>query len=448
MSKKKRLVLLDGHALACRAFHALPATLTSPSGELTNAVYGFTAMLLKALQDVHPDYVAVAFDVGRTFRHDQFPDYKAHRAATPEELHTQMARIREIVSAFNIPVFTQEGYEADDVLGTLAHQAAEQGVETIIVTGDSDIFQLIEPDVKVMITGRRYSDTTVYDDEKIAERYGLRPEQLIDFKALVGDTSDNIPGVRGVGAKTAARLLQQFGTLQAIYDHLDEIPSASVRKNLAAGRGDAFLSRDLVTIRRDLTLHLDLDACKTRDFDRTRVLKLFRELGFRSLVDRLPSSLEEDGAKEEPPPETTPTRYQVVSHVEDLVALRRRLEQAETIALDVETTATDAMQAKLVGLALSPAPGEAYYLPLTHRDGPQQSLLKRLTSSHFSINMALTPTGCGWVAQPLHSACRHFTPVTGVDPPAPALRGGRGAKGFPFALSVTNDSKTKGREAC
>jgi DNA polymerase-1 len=376
MTEKKRLVLLDGHALAYRAFHALPATLTSPSGELTNAVYGFTAMLLKVLQDVHPDYIAVAFDVGRTFRHDQFPDYKAHRAATPEELHTQMARIREIVSAFNIPVFTQEGYEADDVLGTLAHQAAEKGVETIIVTGDSDIFQLIEPDVKVMITGRRYSDTTIYDEEKIAERYGLRPDKLIDFKALVGDTSDNIPGVRGVGAKTAARLLQQFGSLQAIYDHLDEVPSASVRKKLEAGRNDAFLSRDLVTIRRNLALQLDLEACKTRDFDRHRVLKLFRELGFRSLVDRLPSSLEEEAAPEEPSPEAIPTRYQLVSHPEELVALRKRLEQAETIALDVETTATDAMQARLVGLALSPAPGEAYYLPLAHGSGPQQSLLK------------------------------------------------------------------------
>jgi len=374
--KKKRLVLLDGHALAYRAFHALPATLTGPSGELTNAVYGFTAMLLKVLQDVHPDYIAVAFDVGRTFRHDQFPDYKAHRAATPEELHTQMARIRELVSAFNIPIFTQEGYEADDVLGTLAHKAAEKGVETIIVTGDSDIFQLIEPDVKVMITGRRYSDTTIYDEERIAERYGLRPDQLIDFKALVGDTSDNIPGVRGIGAKTAARLLQQFGTLQAIYDHLDEVPSASVRKKLEAGRDDAFLSRDLVTIRRDLALQLDLDACKTRDFDRNRVLELFRELGFRSLVDRLPSSPEGEKAREEPSPETTPTRYQLISNVEELVTLRKRLEQAETIALDVETTATDAMQAKLVGLALSPAAGEAYYLPLAHRGGPQQSLLE------------------------------------------------------------------------
>ena len=366
MADKKTLILLDGHALAYRAFHALPLTLTTPEGELTNAVYGFTAMLLKVLQEVQPDYIAVAFDVGRTFRHEQFPDYKAHRAATPEEMHSQMTRLWEVVNAFNIPIFTQEGYEADDVLGTLADQAAARGVETLVVTGDSDIFQLIGPAVKVMISGRRYADTTVYDEAGIQERYGLRPDQLIDFKALVGDSSDNIPGVRGVGVKTATRLLQQFGTLQRIYDHLDEISSAALRKKLETGRQSAFLSQDLVTIRRDLSTTLDLEACRTHDFDRDRVTDLFRELGFRSLLGRLPA-LEAGGVEAEASATADLSAdYRIVSTLEALKTLRRRLEEAEAIALDVETTSTDEMQARLVGLALCPGPGEAYYLPLAH----------------------------------------------------------------------------------
>ncbi len=371
----KTLVLLDGHALAYRAYYALPTTLASPQGELTNAVYGFTTMLLKVLQEVQPDYIAVAFDVGRTFRHEQFPDYKAHRAKTPEELHNQMARIRELVAAFNIPIFTKKGYEADDVLGTLARQAAERGVETLIVTGDSDIFQLITPAVKVLITGRHYSDATVYDETRVKERYGIRPDQLIDFKALVGDTSDNIPGVRGVGAKTASSLLQQFGSLQRVYDHLDEIKSAFVRNKLEAGRQLAFLSQSLVTIRRDLALALDLDACKTHDFDRAHTIDLFRELGFRSLVDRLPASDKESEPAKAVSPEVTTTDYRVITTVEELFALQKRLERAEQIAVDVETTSTDDMQARLVGLALCPATGEGYYLPLTHTGASQRSLL-------------------------------------------------------------------------
>ena len=375
---KKTLVLLDGHALAYRAYYALPETLASPQGELTNAVYGFTTMLLKVLQEVQPDYIAVAFDVGRTFRHEQFPDYKAHRAKTPEELHNQMARIREVVAAFNIPIFTQEGYEADDVLGTLARQSAERGLETLVVTGDSDIFQLITPEVKVLITGRHYSDATVYDETRVKERYGVRPDQLIDFKALVGDTSDNIPGVRGVGVKTASNLLQQFGSLQNIYDHLDEIKSASTRKKLEVGRQSAFLSQSLVTIRRHLEIALDLNACQTHDFDRTHTIDLFRELGFRSLVNRLPASNKENEAAEAGTAslEDAPTDYRVITTVEDLAVLQKRLEQAKQIAVDVETTSTDEMQARLVGLALCPAAGEGYYLPLTHTGAPQRSLLE------------------------------------------------------------------------
>ena len=173
--------------------------MATSRGELTNAVFGFTSMLLNVIRDEDPDYTIVAFDTGRTFRHDEYAEYKAHRARMPQELADQMDRIRQIVEAMNIPIAEAEGFEADDVLGALAHQAAGQGLSTLIVTGDSDLFQLINPDVRVLLAGRRSSDTRVYDEDSVRQRYGLEPKQLVDFKALTGDSSDNIPGVRGVG---------------------------------------------------------------------------------------------------------------------------------------------------------------------------------------------------------------------------------------------------------
>ena len=289
MTKKRPLlVLIDGHSLAFRAFHALPPDLRTAKGELTNATYGFTSMLLNVLRDYKPDYIAVAFDVGRTFRHDMYEAYKAGRPETPETLHHQVERIKEIVRAFNIPIFTLEGYEADDVLGTLARQAEEQGADVLIVTGDTDAFQLITPHVRVLTSGRRFSDTIIYDVERVRKRFGVEPHQLIDHKALVGDKSDNIPGVPGIGPKTATRLLQQYGNLEGIYAHIDEIKPERIRKALLEHKDTLFKARDLVRIRTDLPITLDLEACRTRDFDRQKVLELFKELEFRSLMNRLP----------------------------------------------------------------------------------------------------------------------------------------------------------------
>ena len=204
MSEKKRLMLIDGHALAYRAYHAIPP-LTSPTGEPTNAAFGFVNMLLKALADYQPDYVITSFDVGRTFRHEEYEAYKAHRLETPDDLKPQIGRIYELVDALGIPICTMEGYEADDVLGSLSAKAQREGLDTIIVTGDSDVFQLVGEGVRVLVPQRTFGDVALYDVEAIKERYGLLPEQLIDLKALMGDSSDNIPGVAGVGAKTANR---------------------------------------------------------------------------------------------------------------------------------------------------------------------------------------------------------------------------------------------------
>src|SRR5512136_755361 len=294
---KPKLVLIDGHSLAYRAFFALPPDLKTRSGELINAVYGFASMLLAVWRDEKPDYVAVAFDVGKTFRDDMYADYKATRAKMPDELAPQLDRIQQVVKAFNLPVVTAEGFEADDILGTLATRAAGEGLDTLIVTGDTDAFQLIGPDVRVLTSQRKSSETKIYDPAAIRERYGLEPHQLIDYKALVGDTSDNVPGVKGVGEKTATQLLQQFGSVEGIYKHLDEITAKRAHTSLEEGRESAALSKKLITIKTDVPLKVKWDECRTAAFDREQVVKLFREMEFRTLIDRLPGQQDAAPAK-------------------------------------------------------------------------------------------------------------------------------------------------------
>lgn len=400
MSDKKKLVLIDGHALAYRAFHALPPTLSTKSGELTNATYGFTSMLLNVLRDEKPDYVIVAFDVGRTFRHDEYPEYKAQRRKMPDELHYQFERIREIIKALNIPIVEVPGYEADDVLGTLARQAAEQGLETLIVTGDTDTFQLIDEHTRVLTSRRRFSDTIIYDEKGIKERFGLRPAQLVDYKAIVGDASDNIPGVRGVGQKTATRLLQKYGSLENIYKHLDEIKPTRFQKALAEARDAALLGKHLVTIVTDVPISLDLESSRFGSFDPERVKEIFRELEFRSLLDRLPG-VEVSAAPQQLPlfasetatPPAAVTEHHVVNTEAALNALVERLRRASAVTFDVETTSTDAMQARLVGIALTDEPGQGFYIPVGHHPDtgsqlPLDIVLNKLkpvlTSAHIA----------------------------------------------------------------
>ena len=196
-------------------------------------------MLLNVLREQQPEYVAVAFDVGRTFRHDMYDAYKGHRERTPDELHTQVERIKEVVTALNIPIFTREGFEADDVLATLAKQAEVQSVDTLIVTGDRDILQVVDDHIHVLTSGRFFSDTILYTPEAVQTKYGLRPAQLVDYKALLGDKSDNIPGVKGIGEKGAADLLQRYGTLDAVYADIDQVTPSRVQTALKAGRADA-----------------------------------------------------------------------------------------------------------------------------------------------------------------------------------------------------------------
>ena len=378
MGQKKRLMLIDGHALVYRAYHAIPP-LTGPSGEPTNAVFGFTSMLLKAIQDAKPDYIIATFDVGRTFRHDEYQAYKANRAEAPDDLSVQFRRVEELLKGFGIPMVAREGFEADDLLGTLAKQAAEQGVETIIVTGDSDTFQLVTEDVSILTPRHTFGDVQVNDKATIRERYGLEPSQLVDLKALVGDTSDNIPGVSGVGEKTALALLQKYGSIEAIYERLDEVTPQRFRRALEVGRESAFLSKRLATIVRDVDVALDLESSRWGRLDRERVMTLFRELGFHALVTRIPQpeakeawsqgsqlglfgDQEVGGAAQG----EASGEYCAVDTPEALSALAARLRQASCIALDTETTSTEPMRARLVGISVAVAEGEAYYVPLGH----------------------------------------------------------------------------------
>jgi DNA polymerase-1 len=366
-------VLFDGNALLHRAFHALPPLTVSKTGEMVGAVYGFTLMLLKAINELKPTHCAIAFDMkAPTFRHQLFKEYKAHRPPAPEDLISQLGRVRELVETFNIPIFELEGYEADDVLGTLSHEASKQDIESVIVTGDADTMQLVSPRVKVLYPKPRgsFSDTILYDDSAVKEKYGVAPAHIADLKGLVGDPSDNIPGVSGIGKKTAAKLIGQFGTVEEIYAHLDEVSPPKLQALLRQHEEIARQSKELATIVTEVPVSLQLDSCHLSHYDRQRVAELFRELEFFSLLPKLPKEEADTEALSVSPeakltPQVEPA-YHTVNTAQALNGLLARLKEARSFAFDLETTSLDAMKAQLVGISLSLAPAEAYYIPVGH----------------------------------------------------------------------------------
>ena len=282
-------MLLDGNGLIYRGYFALPP-LTTSKGELVNAVFGFCSIVLRGIQDLHPDYVAVAFDLqGPTFRHEQYADYKATRQRMPDDLRDQFPKVREVVKALRIPVYELAGFEADDVIGTITVDAERRGLDTTIVTGDLDMLQLVTDRTRLMTTRSGVENTILYDPAKIADRFDLVPGQMIDYKAFKGDPTDNIPGVPGVGEKTAAKLIREFGTLEALYERIDEVKPDKLRDKLVEHRESVFMGKDLSTIVRDLPVDFDLEAARLGDYDRETVIRLFREYEFRSLIERLPA---------------------------------------------------------------------------------------------------------------------------------------------------------------
>lgn len=361
------LLLIDGNSLVHRAFHALPVLTISKTGEMVNAVQGFASTLLKVLNEIKPTHWAIAFDRPTpTFRHEKFEDYKAQRPRAPDELVSQIKRVHQLVDAFHIPTFEIDGYEADDVLGTLSRQASQLGIDTIIVTGDNDMLQVVSPRTKVLAPRRTLSDILTYDETEVQRKYGISPQQLADFKALTGDPSDNIPGIPGIGDKTAARLLQQFGSIEGIYAHIDQVIPERLRPLLLNHKARVLQNKELAAIVTDVPVTLDLDNCKVTTYDRQQVVDLFRELGFVQLLSRLPEKIEKAPA---------PTVSHIAPHknyhilnasqaIDELVA---RLSTTTEIAVDVETSSKEAMAAELVGISIAPAAGEAYYIPVGHR---------------------------------------------------------------------------------
>lgn len=366
------LVLLDGHGIIHRSFHAFKEPLTvRRTGEVVTAVYGFVNTLFLVIEQLQPTHMAVALDApGKTFRHEMDVAYKAHRVATPDDLARQMQRVREVIDAFNIPVFMVEGYEADDLLGTLAVQADARGIETYLVTLDSDIVQLIRPHVRVFMF-RPYvkqQPAVIYDAASAREHYGVRPEQMPDFKALKGDPSDNIPGVPGIGEVTARKLLNQYPTVEAIYEHLDELPD-KLREKLAPYRELALKSKEMAAIHTDAPIRLDLDACRVSGFDRERVLELFRELEFRSLAARLPERI---GAGVAPQPAAQPPaelRYRALFDAGSVRAFVDEARRRGTVALACQGTDENPHRARLCGIAMALGPGDAVYVPMAHQQG-------------------------------------------------------------------------------
>jgi DNA polymerase-1 len=359
--EKQLLLLFDGNALVHRAFHALPPLTQPKTGELVNAVYGFASTLLKVFADFKPTHWAVAFDRPTpTFRHEMFEEYKAQRPATPEELKGQIKKVHQLVEAFHIPVFEIDGFEADDVLGTLSKQADEQGIETIIVTGDNDMLQAVLSRVKALTPRRTFTDTVLYDEQAVERKYGIKPGQLADLKALAGDVSDNIPGLPGVGEKTATKLLQQYGSLQGIYDHIEDVTPGKLQDTLREYRTQAFQSKDLSTIVKDVPIKLDLKTCQVSHYDRNEVARLFQELEFIKLLPRLPQ-MQTEGSQ------PSAVKSYMVNTETALEQLMGELKKAQGLAIEVETTGEKAMMADLVGIAISPSRGEAFYIPLGHQ---------------------------------------------------------------------------------
>lgn len=296
-----KLALIDGHSLAYRAFYALPSDLATPSGQVTNAVYGFTSMAIKLLAEESPDAVVVAWDTpAKTFRSERFPDYKAQREAAPDLFRSQLPLMREVAEVLGFPQFEAPGFEADDVIATIAAAAAKSGWEVLIVTGDRDAFQLIDGSVKVYYTRRGISDVVVADSAYLQDRYGVTPAQYVDYAALRGDSSDNLPGVPGVGEKTASKLIGEYGSLEGIYEHLEE-QTPKLSENLEAARQQVFLNRDLTRLLIDVDVPTDVEEMRLHPWDAVEVRRVFDELAFQSLWSRL----QELGGGAEPAPDET-----------------------------------------------------------------------------------------------------------------------------------------------
>ena len=289
MNEKKQILIIDSNALVYRSYYGLPK-LKNKKGETINAVYGFYLILFRVLKEINPDFIVATFDLpGPTFRHQEYKEYKAKRVKAPEELYQQIPKIKQLLELFEIPIYEKKGFEADDLIGTISDLVIKKGeIENIILSGDTDVFQLIDYQTKVYFL--KNGDRIIYDEEAIKEKYeGLLPKQLIDFKALKGDASDNIPGVAGVGEKTALKLIQDFGNIEKLYSNVNKV-EIKVKNKLNKDKEKAFFSKKLIEIKKDVSINFDLEKCAWGkfDYDKIKVTNFLEDLGLIKLIEKLP----------------------------------------------------------------------------------------------------------------------------------------------------------------
>lgn len=369
---QEKILIIDGNSLFHRAWHAIPP-LTTKDGILVNAVYGFTSILLKALKDIKPDFIAMTFDLAEpTFRHKKYKPYKANREKQPDDMYDQMPYVKQIVEALNIPIFEKAGFEADDVIATICELKSVDRPNTlsIVATGDKDTFQLIDENTVVYTLKQGISDTTVFDIKAVKDKFNIKPEQMIDYKAMRGDPSDNIPGVPGIGDKTAVKLLNKFETLEDIYDNIEkntkktqELKPRTV-KLLTEHKEEAFLAKELVTLVRDVPIDFDILKTKQKEYNKKEIFKLFQKFEFKTLLNKLPQPVQTDLFEQ---PSIIPEKKERVDYVcvdddAKFVKFLSELKKQKHFCFDTESTGLDPYSNKLLGISFSWKPKQAYYV--------------------------------------------------------------------------------------
>jgi len=355
MDNRKKFILVDGQGLLYRAFYALPQ-LTTTYGQVVNAAYGFTMILIRLLEEEKPEYMVITFDTPvPTFRHKEFKEYKAHRKKMPDELISQIPLIREIIDNYNIATCSKEGYEADDVIGTLAKEAEKRDCDTIIVTGDKDAFQLISPHTKIMTTIKGVTEVKIYDEEGIRKKYGVDPKKIVDILALKGDSSDNIPGVPGIGEKTAVALIKEFGSVENILSNTDNISKKSLREKIKKYKDQIKISKMLATIIREVPIKYDFDSFKVKQPNYEELWKIFKKLEFKNLLKKTAPKINH---------EKTKLKFDLIDTEEKLEGLTNKIIERKYLSFYLVTSSDNAISSNILGIALCLKDNENYYIPL------------------------------------------------------------------------------------
>ncbi len=358
---KKKLFVIDGHGLCYRAYYAfINNPLKNSKGQNTSAIFGFARMLFKLINDQNPDYLIVAFDPPKkSFRFGLFPEYKAKRQKMPDDLRPQIEEIKNMLSVMGILKIEHDDYEADDVLGTIASKYASDIVEVTLVTGDKDAYQLVNDNVRIYAGKKGITEFEIYDRGRIIDKLGLPPEQVIDYMALTGDTSDNIPGVKGIGEKTAQKLIKEYGSIDKLYDNIEGIQAPKLKNSLISEKETAYLSRDLVTIRKEVPVDIDLNSSKIPDFRTGKTKEYFSGLEMSSIVQELFPG-QDPGSRRE----SEKKNYTIIKCIDDLKKIISIIREKGEVSVDTETTSLEHTDAELVGISLSINGQEGWYIPV------------------------------------------------------------------------------------